>query len=97
MDGFTKCKVCGVEFALIAINHYVARDLGKTGGLVASLGGSTEGMVYDAFDCPHCGCQNIIQERKRVFLLSSHVYDFEETDDDAETEDDAVEAPFSEV
>lgn len=89
MDGFTKCKICGVEFALIAINHYVARDFGKTGGLVASLGGETEGMLYDAFDCPHCGCQNIIQERKRIFLQSSDVVE------DAEVDEDEAEAPFS--
>lgn len=91
MDGFTKCKVCGVEFALIAINHYVARDSGKTGGLVASLSGETEGMVYDAFDCPHCGCQNIMQERKRTLIRNCDMVE------DAEECEDEAEAPFSEV
>lgn len=91
MDGFTKCKVCGVEFALIAINHYVARDFGKTGGLIASLNGSTEGMLYDAFDCPHCGCQNIMQERKRTLIRNCDMVE------DAEECEDEAEAPFSEV
>lgn len=90
MDGFTKCKVCGVEFALIAINHYVARDPGKT-GLAAALGVTPEGALYDAFDCPHCGCQNIMQERKRTLIRNCDMVE------DAEECEDEAEAPFSEV
>ena len=91
MDGFKKCNVCGVEFALIAINHYVARDCGKTGGVLASFNGSTEEMLYDAFDCPHCGCQNIMQERKRTLIRNCDMVE------DAEIAEDEAEAPFSEV
>lgn len=90
MDGFTKCKVCGVEFALIAINHYVAREAWET-GLAAAIRSSQEVNLYDAFDCPHCGCQNIMQERKRTLIRNCDIVE------DAEECEDEAEAPFSEV
>lgn len=62
--GMTTCKVCGRDFALIKEEHYVASDNAKTGVMVAI--GGTEPDIYDAFDCPHCGCQNIMQTRKRL-------------------------------
>ena len=89
MDGFAKCNVCGVEFALIAINHYVAREAQET-GLAAAIRSSQEVNLYDAFDCPHCGCQNIMQERKRILLQSSDVVE------DADECEGEAEAPFSE-
>ena len=58
-----KCKICNEEFTLRKTNHYIARDNGKSG--LASLAGGPEVMLYDAFDCPHCGCQSVIQVRKR--------------------------------
>lgn len=61
--GMTTCKVCGRDFALISEDHYVARDTEKT-GVITALNGQ-EAVRYDAFDCPHCGCQNVIQERKQ--------------------------------
>lgn len=62
-----KCKVCGKEFEANLERHYVARDIGKT-GLAAAFGNNDEENLYDAFDCPYCGCQLIAQERKRDFL-----------------------------
>ena len=66
-----KCKVCGKEFELKVDNHYIARDeeIDRCG--IAGIVGSNneiEGKLYDTFDCPACGCQNIMQERKRRFL-----------------------------
>lgn len=62
-----KCKVCGKEFEANLERHYVARDIGKT-GLAAAFGNNDEENLYDAFDCPYCGCQFVVQGRKRDFL-----------------------------
>lgn len=61
-----KCKVCGCEWTPVAERRYVARDSGEPGK-------TQGGKLYDAFDCPACGCQVIAQERKRDYygLLSS--------------------------
>ena len=58
-----KCNVCGRRFRLLAKNRYevVRRPIG--------FSCLTEGTVYyNAFDCPYCGCQNIvgILEKKTV-------------------------------
>lgn len=63
VKGMTTCKVCGRDFPLIIEEHYVARDLEKKGVLPA-LSGEVESAEFDAFECPHCGCQNIMQSRK---------------------------------
>lgn len=61
-----KCKVCNKEFELRRKDHYIARDNGKTG--LSSLVGGSEEELYDTFDCPHCGCQNVMQKRKRNYI-----------------------------
>ena len=66
MQGIFTCKVCERDFALIVEKHYIARDVMRIGGVTATLTGQTESEIYDAFDCPHCGCQNIIQKRKLI-------------------------------
>ena len=53
-----KCKVCGTEFPAIEERHYIARD--------NSLGNVPKEAIYDAYDCPMCGCQVVAQERKRI-------------------------------
>lgn len=58
-----KCKICGTEFPSIKEKHYISRDSGKT-GLAAVLGSTDEERLHDTFDCPMCGCQIIVQERK---------------------------------
>lgn len=60
-----KCKICGTEFPATKDKHYITRDNGVNGGLNQSLHGKQEEQLYDCFDCPNCGCQVIIQERKR--------------------------------
>lgn len=53
-----KCKVCGKEFELKAENKYLTEGIV---GLAAVL--FPVRRVVECFDCPHCGCQNSIQER----------------------------------
>lgn len=59
-----KCKACGKEFEANLERHYVAKDNEHFGICLSG----TEVNLYDAFDCPVCGCQVIVQERKRDFL-----------------------------
>lgn len=66
IKGITTCNVCGRDFPLISEEHYVARNKDREGGQIGSIiAGKEEPTIFDAFDCPHCGCQNIMQERKR--------------------------------
>lgn len=59
-----KCNICGSEFVPSIDKHYIARDNGKTG--VSEAFSHNEEKLYDTFDCPVCGCQVIVQERKRI-------------------------------
>lgn len=63
MKGMRTCVICGRDFPLLVEDHYVARDPSKIGA-IANLVNIDKDFEYDAFDCPHCGCQNIMQERK---------------------------------
>lgn len=60
-----KCKVCEYEFDAVRSGHYVTRDDGKCG--LAAVRGGNENKTYDTFDCPICGCQVVVQERKRQY------------------------------
>lgn len=71
-----KCKACGKEFEANLERHYVARDNGKVG--ICFTG--TEENLYDAFDCPVCGCQIIVQERKRLHAEKCELTIEEETE-----------------
>ena len=62
-----KCKVCDCEFIPQVKGHYIARTDGKT-GVVAVFQSNDETGLFDAFDCPQCGCQVIAQERKRSII-----------------------------
>lgn len=53
-----ECKICGTKFNAVIERHYLARDNGKT-GLAVAFGSTAEECLYDAFDCPMCGCQVI--------------------------------------
>lgn len=46
-----KCKVCGKEFELKKENKYIATT---TNFLI------NNSSLSEAFDCPFCGCQNIV-------------------------------------
>lgn len=64
--GMTTCDVCGRDFALIAEEHYISIGEGKTG--LAAFAGGDQPIVHDAIDCPHCGCQKLLQKRERPYI-----------------------------
>lgn len=50
-----KCKICGKRFKLMKENRYLATEK------IGALEGLTKASkIFEAFDCPHCGCQNIV-------------------------------------
>lgn len=60
-----ECKVGECKFVPRLESHYICRDNDVTG--LSTINKKVEAKMYDAFDCPNCGCQVIAQERKRVF------------------------------
>lgn len=82
MKGMTTCKVCERDFPLIYENHYIVRDPQKTGA-IANLVNTDVAYEYDAFDCPHCGCQNVMQNRKPLLLPE---FPFNDEDEEEENE-----------
>lgn len=50
-----KCKVCGKHFKLQADKRYE----------VVKHTPFCYPTFYECFDCPKCGCQNIMQERDK--------------------------------
>lgn len=52
------CKVCGKDFELIKDNKYIVQEN-------KGISGITNGYKkFECFDCPHCGCQNIVNVRE---------------------------------
>lgn len=80
-----KCKICECEFVPEKKEHYVARTDGKT-GVVLIFQSNDETGLFDAFDCPQCGCQVIAQERKRAYIVNN--VDDAEDGDEEETEEE---------
>lgn len=62
-----ECKICGCKFNAVEERHYISRDNGKS-GLAVAFGSEPEEKLYDTFDCPSCGCQIVVQERKRIYI-----------------------------
>lgn len=81
-----KCKICDCEFVPEKKEHYVARTDGKI-GVVSMFQSNDETGLFDAFDCPQCGCQVIAQERKRILYMGENVKaeEDEETEEEEET------------
>lgn len=52
------CKVCKNKFKLIKKNKYIALENNGINGTI------TGKKKYECFDCPHCGCQNIVNVRE---------------------------------
>lgn len=63
IKGMYTCDVCGRDFPLIAEERYTVRGTEKSG--IATAISFEEADRYDAFDCPHCGCQNVVNLRLR--------------------------------
>lgn len=74
-----ECKVCGAKFPALRERRYTVRDETAT-GLAAAVGKTSEEKMYDAFDCPTCGCQLVVQERKRGYCEVTRNCCGEETD-----------------
>lgn len=71
-----KCNICACEFIPEKDEHYISRDVTKTG--LSTIAGGFEEMLYDTFDCPQCGCQIMVQERKRRLCLTNNIIEDEE-------------------
>ena len=54
-----KCKICGRRFRLKSENRY---EVVKAPVGLLSLAKDTE--IFECFDCPHCGCQNIVNVKE---------------------------------
>ena len=54
-----KCSICGEQVELRKENRYEV--VIEAGVLQKSLGARDQ--LYEAFDCPKCGCQMLMQER----------------------------------
>lgn len=71
-----KCKVCECEFVPEKKEYYISRDEVKVG--LSNLAGGMEEKIYDTFDCPQCGCQNVMGERKRSLYIKLEKLEEEE-------------------
>lgn len=76
------CRICGKPFRLNKEDHYVAREVSKTG--FSAVAGGTEPGLWDAFDCPNCGCQNKMQPRLRITDILGTEYNKEDSDEEEE-------------
>lgn len=69
-----KCKVCGHEFELNKENRYTS--IREENQLITG----TIFREYDCFDCPKCGCQNMVNERiERYSVMTNLPENFDET------------------
>lgn len=57
-----QCKTCKGVFMLKAENRYTAEKFERSGLAILANGANT--TYFDAFDCPFCGCQNIVGIRE---------------------------------
>ena len=78
-----ECKVCGCKFNATEERHYIARDNAVNG----SFFGTSEPKIYDAYDCPSCGSQIVVKERKRT-ASPDELWDLGEDTDEEEQEED---------
>ena len=60
-----KCKVCRKRFRLLAKNKYIVIE--RIGTLEILTKAPKE---FEAFDCPACGCQNIVNVRENIKIES---------------------------
>lgn len=63
-----ECKVCGCKFNPVKQSHYIVRDNEKVSSFITAFSSNTESTLYDAFNCIQCGCQIVVQQRKRAYV-----------------------------
>ena len=59
-----ECSVCGLKFAPIAHWRYSVEE-NKMVGMFAGISSTERPPLHDAFDCPRCGCQIVVNSRMR--------------------------------
>lgn len=59
-----KCQICGALFELNKANRYLIVE--NEAPIMAVL---TLPATYECFDCPKCGCQNRVNERKGSYII----------------------------
>ena len=59
------CEVCGADIKLQSYRKYTVSGQQLKGGLSSIAGAPEKPKLYDAFDCPVCGCQYVAKERLR--------------------------------
>ena len=85
IKGMTTCKVCGRNFPLLAEEHYVSKEAGKVG--IAAIAGGLAPILWDSFDCPHCGCQNRMQQRNRLTDIMGQDLPLNDNEEDEDEEE----------
>ena len=53
-----RCKVCGKKLLLTAERRYTVQKMRSPATAILPP------VFFEAFDCQHCGCQNIVGERQ---------------------------------
>lgn len=62
-----RCSVCGYRFIPTADERYTVTTPKPTGIAAFSGNSSPSPTLRDAFDCPVCGCQKVVQVRLDVY------------------------------
>ncbi|WP_417093821.1 hypothetical protein [Eubacterium sp.] len=72
-----KCSICGEQVELRKENRYEV--VIEEGALRKSFG--FKDRLYEAFDCPHCGCQMLMNERfpvrNEIKIAEEHVEEYD--------------------
>lgn len=58
-----RCKVCNARFQPAKEKMYIVREDSETG--LSGAISKKEEKLYEAFDCPVCGCQKLVGVRLR--------------------------------
>lgn len=72
-----KCKVCNTRFAPTSEKLYLVKE--RVGGLALLAAGSNP-RILECFDCPSCGCQNMVNIRATEAPPEPEEPDTEDTD-----------------
>ena len=62
-----RCKICGRFFRLKSENRYEVLDRKLIPALESLIKKPIMFTVFEAFDCPWCGCQNVVGVREPRF------------------------------